>query len=190
MSSSSPSPSSAPEDAARCSTYRDGALQCTTVKFILERMAQAGCTLPPENVVCEPCDAMIMGGWKKDEQDDLPKVVLCQNRIPDKESARITVAHELIHAFDTCRANVDWGNANHIACTEIRAAALSGDCTFTRELNRGNFGVARQHRACVRRRAILSVGGAPHVSEKQAEIAVDRVFERCYSDTAPFDRMP
>ncbi|XP_029129482.1 uncharacterized protein LOC109809790 isoform X1 [Cajanus cajan] len=43
--------------------------------------------------------------------------------------------HELIHAFDDCRAaNLDWTKCAHHACSEIRAGHLSGDCHFKREL--------------------------------------------------------
>jgi len=30
------------------------------------------------------------------------------------------MAHELIHAFDDCRAKVDFANIDHVACTEVR----------------------------------------------------------------------
>lgn len=48
--------------------------------------------------------------------------------------------HELIHAYDYCRANLVLENCRHHACTEIRAASLSGDCDFFNELKRGNWG--------------------------------------------------
>jgi hypothetical protein len=31
----------------------------------------------------------------------------------------MTIAHELIHAYDLCRANVDTSNCDHHACTEV-----------------------------------------------------------------------
>lgn len=41
--------------------------------------------------------------------------------------------HEMIHAYDHCRAkDLDWNSCRHHACSEIRAAVLSGDCTFRR----------------------------------------------------------
>lgn len=42
--------------------------------------------------------------------------------------AELTLTHELVHAYDHCRAFVDWSNCVHHACSEIRAAHLSGDC--------------------------------------------------------------
>ena len=45
-----------------------------------------------------------------------------------------TLTHELIHTLDYCRAEIDWNNLDHLACTEIRAANLSGECFFSKEL--------------------------------------------------------
>lgn len=42
--------------------------------------------------------------------------------------------------------------------------------------------------ACVRRRAELSVAMNPHCGPKMAKAAVDKVFDQCFKDTAPFDR--
>jgi len=42
---------------------------------------------------------------------------------------------------------------------------------------------------CVKRRALLSVKANPNCKD-QAEKAVEAAFERCYSDTFPFDRHP
>lgn len=100
--------------------------------------------------------------------------------------------HELIHAYDHCRAkDLDWTNCEHHACTEIRAASLSGDCDFIMEAKRGNLSLAGQHQKCVRRRAILSVSMNPYCEKDGcAEKAVDAVFSKCFEDTAPFDRRP
>ena len=79
-----------------------------------------------------------------------------------------------------------------ICCSvQVRAASLSGDCHFKQELFRGNFGIRGQHQSCVRRRAELSVSMNPHCKlPGMAKRAVDRAFERCFADTAPFDRIP
>jgi inner membrane protease ATP23 len=45
------------------------------------------------------------------------------------------MVHELIHAIDLCRTKMDpLNNCMHMACTEIRAENLSGECDWTREL--------------------------------------------------------
>ncbi|KAI9906359.1 hypothetical protein PsorP6_004774 [Peronosclerospora sorghi] len=88
---------------------------------------------------------------------NLVKVLLCQNHIPDQEWMDRTLAHELIHAFDHCRNKVDWNKCEHHACSEIRAAALSGDCNWKYEFFRKNFNITKQHQFCTRRRAKLSL---------------------------------
>jgi inner membrane protease ATP23 len=49
---------------------------------------------------------------------------------------------------------------------------------------------AKKHRqACVRRRAELSLQVNESCRERAKEV-IDKVFARCYSDTAPFDKIP
>ncbi|GBG92006.1 hypothetical protein CBR_g54101 [Chara braunii] len=71
----------------------------------------------------------------------------------------------------------------------IRAANLSGDCHFNRELLRGHLNIRGQHQICVRRRAELSVKMNPYCAQKAKE-AVDAAWNTCIKDTAPFDRVP
>ncbi len=73
----------------------------------------------------------------------------------------------------------------------MRAANLSGDCSFSQELLRGNLGLVAQQQSCVRRRAELSVAMNPACSGiGAARAAVTACFDDCYRDTAPFDRAP
>jgi hypothetical protein len=49
------------------------------------------------------------------------------NPTPPQEEISHALTHELVHAYDHCRArNLDWTNCQHHACSEIRAATLSG----------------------------------------------------------------
>ncbi|GLI68677.1 hypothetical protein VaNZ11_013163 [Volvox africanus] len=88
---------------------------------------------------------------------------------------------------------LDWSNCHHHACTEIRAANLSGDCSLLQELLRGNLpllplGWAAQQRACVARRAALSVAMNPTCDGPDAAAAVvEEMMPACLADTAPFD---
>ncbi|XP_076862560.1 mitochondrial inner membrane protease ATP23 homolog isoform X2 [Brachyhypopomus gauderio] len=101
------------------------------------------------------------------------------------------VTHELIHAFDHCRAHVDWfNNFKHLACSEIRAANLSGECSFTNELSRLNFGLNQQHQECVRRCALRSILAVRKISREKAEKVLDEVFDSCFHDHTPFGRIP
>lgn len=47
------------------------------------------------------------------------QVVICENHIGGVWNAKYVITHELIHAFDNCRAKVDFTNARHLACTEV-----------------------------------------------------------------------
>lgn len=172
---------------------------------------QAGCSVSRSFVRVEHCSEAVGGGFRPPDG-----VVLCHNHLPRASDARAALVHELVHAYDHCRGkNLDWSDCDHHACSEVRAAALSGDCSFGSEAARGNWGLRAQAQACARRRAALSVamnpacgggnggirnssspglgaafGGSNSSNNKKAREAVDRVFEACFADTAPFDRMP
>ena len=83
---------------------------------------------------------------------------------------------------------MQWGNCEHHACSEVRAAGLSGECDWKQEINRGHWQAAGQHQRCVRRRAELSLLMNPNCQGVRAKEAVDAVFDRCYADTAPFEK--
>eukprot|EP00980_Cylindrotheca_fusiformis_P010855 scaffold2462_cov127-Cylindrotheca_fusiformis.AAC.12 len=120
-----------------------------------------------------------------------PEIYLCQEHVTGAKHASSILAHELIHAIDMCRAKMDpLHNCMHLACTEIRAENLSGECNMNWEFMRGKldswFGHGQQ---CVRRRAIDSVSANPNCTQK-AELYVDAAMKRCYNDTFPFERHP
>ena len=59
------------------------------------------------------------------------QIIVCANHLSREEDVRSVMRHEIIHAYDHCRAkDLDWNSCRHHACSEIRAAVLSGDCTF------------------------------------------------------------
>jgi hypothetical protein len=51
----------------------------------------------------------------------MKKIILCYNNNVYKynDCAEI-LSHELIHAYDYCRANIDIENNYHIACSEVK----------------------------------------------------------------------
>uniref|UniRef100_A0A4W2EBJ5 Mitochondrial inner membrane protease ATP23 n=2 Tax=Bos TaxID=9903 RepID=A0A4W2EBJ5_BOBOX len=120
-----------------------------------------------------------------------PQIVLCQNNIRNQAHMNRVVTHELIHAFDHCRAHVNWfTNVRHLACSEVRAANLSGDCSFLNEIFRLHFGLKQHHQTCVRDRAIRSILAVRNINKEVAQKAVDEVFESCFNDHEPFGRIP
>ena len=120
-----------------------------------------------------------------------PEIYLCQEHVTGPKHAQTILAHELIHAIDMCRSKMDpLHNCLHLACTEIRAENLSGECNFWWEVLRGKLDSYLGHgKECVRRRALDSVKANPHCSTR-AEDYVDAAMERCYKDTFPFERHP
>jgi inner membrane protease ATP23 len=164
------------------------------VTYMLRAMARSGCAIEPEEFIqCVPCEqgGNFMALTHKDDEGNV-NVWICQNtvsgqKLPDMERS---ITHELIHSFDHCRAHVDLTDCRHHACTEIRAANLSKDCSWWNEWKRGNRSFKDQHKKCVRRRALESLAGNPHCPKDKAEEALDAVWDRCIKDTEPFGSVP
>ncbi|PSS29668.1 hypothetical protein PHLCEN_2v2816 [Hermanssonia centrifuga] len=158
-----------------------------SVVFMLKHLKLSGCNVTPDNIVCSPCDMSRSGGFSP----QAGAIVMCQSHFFSKRHMEDTLVHELVHMYDHCKFKVDWNNLRHHACSEIRANSLSGDCKYTRELRRGFVSFSKQHQACVRRRAILSVRANPACpDDATAERAVNEVWESCFNDTRPFDEHP
>ncbi|KAL4070250.1 peptidase M76 [Scleroderma citrinum] len=171
---------------ARCEQWKAELLSYSPkVVFMLKHLRLSGCAVPPSNVICAPCDLTRSGGFHP-----AGAIVLCQGHFGSKKHMEDTLIHELVHMYDHCKFNVDWQNLRHHACSEIRANSLSGDCRYMREVGRGYVSFSKQHQACVRRRAILSVRANPACPDAaSAERAVNEVWESCFSDTRPFDEI-
>ncbi|XP_065842075.1 mitochondrial inner membrane protease ATP23 homolog [Oscarella lobularis] len=173
----------------RCVRRLDRAFKRSAyVKFMLDAMKKVGCEVDVgKHVVCEPCSGKVLGGFDPYRN----QVVLCENTVYSQGSMEDTLTHELIHAYDHCRAKIDWDNLKHLACTEIRAANLSGDCFFWKEnFARLKFGWRKHQQKCVRARAVESILCVRDVERVEAEAAVDSVFSQCFNDTDPFERIP
>jgi inner membrane protease ATP23 len=178
------------------------------IHTLIRQLETAGCPLNGGGIVCEDAfgSAPVAAGY-----DSSRHLVVMNPGVPSSflnqgEWTR-AVAHELVHAFDACRAKFDPDDCSHIACTEIRAANLSGDCDFGVELSRAPSkmllgGLGGHQQACVKRRAELSLSmhepcaakkgeqagmgpdGKPVLTAPQRTVAA--VWDRCYKDNAPF----
>ncbi|XP_043934434.1 mitochondrial inner membrane protease ATP23 homolog [Protopterus annectens] len=86
-------------------------------KLLLDAMKNSGCTVYKDrHFSCEDCDGTVSGGFDAATS----QIVLCQNNIHQQSHMNRVVTHELIHAFDHCRAHVDWfNNMKHLACSEV-----------------------------------------------------------------------
>lgn len=199
---------------SRASAASTGKMTCCTpvraishpgpmVRFMVRHLAMISCDpitpRSPDDKISSPklliasCPPTIAGGFSPSADGRPPSesgILLCANRIFSKSHLEDTLSHEMIHWWDHCRFKVDWANLRHHACSEIRAASLSGDCRWTREVNRRHFGFLKQHQACTKRRAILSVRANPACKDNaMAERVVDEVWESCFYDTRPFDEV-
>ncbi|XP_065877051.1 mitochondrial inner membrane protease ATP23-like isoform X1 [Euphorbia lathyris] len=161
-------------------------LQTPMVKLLREHLEKAGCGIGDNFFKAVDCDMKIGGGYVPGKG-----IIVCANHLRSQGLVDEVVMHELIHAYDECRAaNLNWSNCAHQACSEIRANHLSGNCHFKRELLRGNLNLKGQGKECVRRRAMMSVMCNPRCSEVMAKGAIEAVWDLCYNDTKPFDRAP
>lgn len=161
------------------------------VQSLLRKIQGAGCALAPEPVVCED----IFGSTPAvAAYDCLRRAVVLNPAVPahalnQREWTR-AITHELIHAYDHCRvAALDYSDCAHMACTEVRAANLSGDCDLSAEVWRtGSLPVplAGHQQACVRRRAEKSIAMHPACAGRDIKKAVDDIYAPCYADRAPF----
>ena len=184
-----------PDQHERCAGLVERTLEmCPKVGQLRLAMQRLGRDIPVSCMHCperKPGQPPVAGGY----MPDTGTIVMCQNWAAQQpDEVPNTVAHELIHAYDDARAKLDWTNLVHHACTEIRAANLSGDCTFSRELNRSQIHplyLRNSGQRCIRRRAQISVSMNPSCPNQQvAEAAVDKAWIFCFADTAPFDRVP
>ncbi|ETE60196.1 hypothetical protein L345_14062, partial [Ophiophagus hannah] len=100
----------------RCQSMLKVALDRPQAKLLLEAMKNSGCAVTNNrHISCENCDKHVGGGF----DSSVSQIVLCQNNIHSQSQMNRVVAHELIHAFDHCRAHVDWfNNIRHLACSE------------------------------------------------------------------------
>ncbi|XP_043709000.1 mitochondrial inner membrane protease atp23-like [Telopea speciosissima] len=179
-----------------CEDMIQRSLRTPTVKFLKEHLEKTGCILGDKFIKAVHCDKQISGGYVRGEgvmasyisHYDLKFSLINHMNIQDEVNQ--VVIHELIHAYDDCRAaNLDWANCAHHACSEIRAGHLSGDCHYKRELLRGYMKL-RGHEQVIRRRVMKSLSGNPYCPEAAAKDAMEAVWDVCYNDTKPFDRAP
>ena len=162
------------------------------VNALLRKLDGRGCALGAQPVVCEDvfAGAPAIGAY-----DASRKVVVMNPGVPERflnqHQWSRGISHELIHAWDDCRVHMSQSDPRHMACTEIRAANLSGDCDFSDEFRRGGvrFQIRGVQQACVRKRTLQSLKmhtACEGMTLPDIEAVIDSVFPACYKDTSPF----
>ena len=169
------------------------------INLLMLALADAGCPVKPDiHIAIEDCsdNCGIIGAF--DSYNN--QIVLCKNQLNalKGKSSKIssiqeTLSHELIHAYDHCRANVDfYDNKAHLMCSEIRAASLSGQCMFSENVIASTLnGFKAYHQTCVKKAALSSFQALhPSCDKRRALNLLEKLFPSCYNDYAPFDRIP
>ncbi|KAI9004076.1 peptidase M76 [Gaertneriomyces semiglobifer] len=152
------------------------------VKILLKGLKDNGCPFERKHFQCAVTNRAISGAFVSTQG-----VVVGSNQLRNKQHLEQVLTHELIHAYDYCRAKIDENDCRHLACAEIRAANLSGDCDLLREWGRLNFGFFGMLEKCVRRRAALAISNNPACNGQNVNAVVDSVYEDSMTDISPFD---
>ncbi|KAL9248266.1 hypothetical protein vseg_021608 [Gypsophila vaccaria] len=169
-----------------CQKMIKKSLRTPMVKFLREHLSKSGCNIDDNFIKAVNCDKEVAGGYTQGKG-----IMVCSNHLQLQDEVSQVVIHELIHAYDDCRAgNLQWTDCAHHACSEIRAGHLSGDCHYKRELLRGYMKLRGHEQECIKRRVMLSMANNPYCSQAAAKDAMDAVWDVCYNDTQPFDRAP
>lgn len=126
-------------DVARAEKHRDWLLAYSpTVRFLNDRIAELnhGQAMGPHNIVCRRCPARLTtttaGGRPLVERqgggfDPERGILVCSNSVRNRGHLEDTLAHEMVHAYDHLRWEVDFVGRNSLrqaACAEVRL--LSG----------------------------------------------------------------
>ena len=181
-------------DCARCEKHKSWLFQNSPIIRFLQSQIDAlnpaaqTARITESNVRCRRCgpETSQSGGFDTDHG-----ILLCANQLRSRGHLEDTLAHEMVHAYDHLRFQLDPYDLRHAACMEIRASMLSGECRWAREFwTRGQWRVTQQMQECVRRRAALSVRGRPGCKgDLEAVRVVNEVWEGCWGDTRPFDEI-
>ncbi|SBT43461.1 metalloprotease, putative [Plasmodium ovale wallikeri] len=121
---------------------------------------------------------------------------LCSNNITSFYKLKYILTHELVHAFDFARANIDMYNCHHIACSEIRAYNMSNQCSyfnskyFLPDHDVFNYFKSPSISDTAKNKCIYNnVYSSLHQykpCENNAHIFINNVFEKCLHDYWPF----
>ena len=167
------------------------------IKILLVAMEDFGCPVTPQHFYITKCNfgPDVRGAFDSTHN----QIIICSDAFEHnfettkKYKLENVIAHELIHALDHCRAESNFHhNPDHLMCTEIRAATLSGECMLANNkidvLFDKFFGF---HKTCVKRKALSSFMTLfKDYSKADSLMLFDKVFSSCYFDTTPFDKAP
>lgn len=172
----------------RCERYVMNAVENShLVKLMMAALKSSGCEIDVRrHISCDYCARGVTGGY----DPTLNQIVVCYNRC-NKSMIQGILSHEMLHMFDYCRANFDFDNIRHVACSEIRAANLM-HCSIISGMLSGTvspFNLAKAHAQCVKQKAVASILAVrPEMASEEGWKIVDSVFDVCYNDLEPVGR--
>jgi inner membrane protease ATP23 len=170
----------------------DRARQCIasneSIRRLLDALSSHGCPFNfDRHLICEINRKNLRGGF----DCSTCQIVLYPENLHSLKEFCTIFQHELIHAYDYCRVKIDFKNPFHLACTEIRAASLSNQCSLFNHFSTSSrpFLLKNQHSICVQNRARQSMKICSNLSREKHDQIINDVFIRCYNDTDPFDEL-
>lgn len=144
----------------------------------------------PVDLVCVRCPADVR--HRAGYSPKYNRIRMCANRFWNPFEFRRVLVHELTHAFDFARAKVDTGSCVHMACTEIRAWNLSGECDLWANSFKymGEDMINRKQR-CVKDGALASLLENERCQDSHvAHGALEEAWAQCWKDYWPFTTKP
>jgi len=144
----------------------------------------------PVDLVCVRCPADVR--HRAGYSPKYNRIWMCANRFWNPFEFRRVLVHELTHAFDFARAKVDTGSCVHMACTEIRAWNLSGECDLWANSFKymGEDMINRKQR-CVKDGALASLLENERCQDSHvAHGALEEAWAQCWKDYWPFTTKP
>lgn len=170
-----------------CKFFSQQAMQHWKVKTLLNALSAMKA---PVDLVCVRCpsDARSRAGYSPRHN----RVWLCANHIWNPFEFRRVLTHELVHAFDFARARIDASSCVHMACTEIRAWNLSGECDlWTQSFAYLGEDMINKKQRCVRNGALASLLDNERCQDVYvARGAMDEAWGQCWHDHWPFTTKP
>lgn len=116
-------------DVRRCEEYRDWLFAYSpTVRFLNDKIAELnhGQAMTPSNVLCRRCPARLTAGLQVERQsggfEPAHGILVCANEVRNRGHLEDTLAHEMVHAYDQLRFEVDFRGERDLrqaACTEV-----------------------------------------------------------------------
>ena len=120
------------------------------------------------------------------------KIVICANNLTNYEKNyrfNRAIKRHLILLYDHMRSeNYDFNNCQHLACSEVRAAKLSGYCRHSYSYYNGFYAPEKNEslsKTCVKTKAVDHINTYYDHCSKDSKKYVDFVMEKCYHDNVP-----